>query len=279
MSRNGAGVYSLPAGSTIANGDTSDASDLNTPLQDIETDLNTARPIVAGGTGASSASGARTALGLAIGTNVQAYDAALDDISGLAVTDGNIIVGNGTNWVAESGATARTSLGLAIGTNVQAYDAGLTSVAGLTTAQGDILYLTASDTYAALNVGTAGQFLQVNSGATAPEWASPVTVAQAYLRWTTVTTSTISEDYAVTSLTDNGTGDTTVNFDGSTFNAATYAAVATCNWDTGSSAAVNVTALVDDHSTSSCRVRTWAKVNSNYTVDNSEISLVCFGGQ
>lgn len=54
----------------------------------------------------------RTDLGLVIGTNVQAWDQALDDISGLAVTDGNFIVGNGTNWVAESGSTARTSLGL-----------------------------------------------------------------------------------------------------------------------------------------------------------------------
>jgi hypothetical protein len=36
----------------------------------------------------------------------------LADIAGLAVTDGNIIVGDGSNWVAESGATARTSLGL-----------------------------------------------------------------------------------------------------------------------------------------------------------------------
>jgi hypothetical protein len=57
---------------------------------------------------------------LTIGTDVQAWDQALDDISGLAVTDGNIIVGDGTNWVAESGATARTSLGVAIGTDVQA---------------------------------------------------------------------------------------------------------------------------------------------------------------
>lgn len=54
----------------------------------------------------------RADLGLAIGTNVQAYDAGLVDIAGLAVTDGNIIVGDGTNWVAESGATARASLGL-----------------------------------------------------------------------------------------------------------------------------------------------------------------------
>jgi hypothetical protein len=68
--------------------------------------------IANGGTGASTDSGARTNLGLAIGTNVQAYDAGLADIAGLAVTNGNFIVGNGTNWVAESGSTARTSLGV-----------------------------------------------------------------------------------------------------------------------------------------------------------------------
>jgi len=36
----------------------------------------------------------------------------LDAIAKLAVTDSNIIVGNGTTWVAESGSTARTSLGV-----------------------------------------------------------------------------------------------------------------------------------------------------------------------
>jgi len=62
--------------------------------------------------GTWDASTARTNLGLVIGTNVQAYNAGLADIAGLAKTDSNIIVGNGTNWVAESGSTARTSLGL-----------------------------------------------------------------------------------------------------------------------------------------------------------------------
>jgi len=92
-----------------------------------------------GGTGATTASGARTNLGIVIGTDVQPYNAGLADIAGLATTDGNIIVGNGTNWVAESGATARSSLGLAIGTDVQAYDADLTTIAGLSSADGNFI--------------------------------------------------------------------------------------------------------------------------------------------
>lgn len=62
--------------------------------------------------GISDAAAGRTALGLVIGTNVQAYNAQLAAIAGLAVTDGNIIVGNGTTWVAESGSVARASLGV-----------------------------------------------------------------------------------------------------------------------------------------------------------------------
>ena len=42
----------------------------------------------------------------------QASDAQLDDIAGLTPSDGNFIVGDGTNFVTESAGTARTSLGL-----------------------------------------------------------------------------------------------------------------------------------------------------------------------
>ena len=59
-----------------------------------------------------SASTARTNLGLAIGSDVQAFDAQLSDVAGLTPTDSNFIVGNGSNFITESGATARTSLGL-----------------------------------------------------------------------------------------------------------------------------------------------------------------------
>ena len=77
--------------------------------------------------------------GLVVGTDVQAYDADLTAIGGLAKTDSNIIVGNGSTWVAENGATARTSLGVAIGSDVQAYDAQLADVAGLAVTNGGFI--------------------------------------------------------------------------------------------------------------------------------------------
>jgi hypothetical protein len=80
----------------------------------------------------SGASNTRTALSLVPGTNVQAYDAELLAIAGLATTDSNIIVGNGSTWVAETPSTARTSLGLAKGSDVQVWDVNLDQLAALT---------------------------------------------------------------------------------------------------------------------------------------------------
>ena len=78
----------------------------------------------------ANAGTARTNLGVAIGSDVQAYDAQLADVAGLTPADGSFIVGDGASFVAESGATARTSLGLGTAATSASTDF-LASTAGL----------------------------------------------------------------------------------------------------------------------------------------------------
>jgi hypothetical protein len=148
----------------------------------------------------------------------QPLDAELTAIAGLATTDGNIIVGNGSTWVAESGATARTSLGLTIGSDVQAYDAGLQSISGLTTSANQMIYTTGSDTYATTSLTAAGRAILDDADAAAQRTTLGLAIGsnvQAYdaglQSISGLTTSanqmiytTGSDTYATTSLTAAG---------------------------------------------------------------------------
>lgn len=84
MPRNLSDVYSLPAGTAAVFNTVANEVHVNQRFSDLEADANIVRPVTMGGTGASSASTARTNLGLAIGTDVQAFDADLSAIAALA---------------------------------------------------------------------------------------------------------------------------------------------------------------------------------------------------
>jgi hypothetical protein len=71
------------------------------------------------------------------------------DIAGLTPTDNGVIIGNGTNFVVESGATLKTSLGLTIGTDVKAQFAN-----------GQLVGTATNDSASAGNVG---EYLETNA--------------------------------------------------------------------------------------------------------------------
>lgn len=104
--------FNIIAGGAAAGVTATEFQYLNGVTGAIQTQLNARLAAANNLSDVASAATSRTNLGVAIGSDVQAYDANLDQIAALAVTDSNFIVGNGSVWVAETGAAARTSLGL-----------------------------------------------------------------------------------------------------------------------------------------------------------------------
>lgn len=139
---------------------------------------------------------ARSNLGLTIGTNVQAYDVDLTTLAELTHTDGKFIVSNGTTWVTESDSIARTSLGI---------------ISATTTAEGLVELATPAE--AALGTDTmraitpVGLFGGLNAGGSAPIYA-----CRAWVNFNGTGTVAIRASGNVSSITDNGVGNYTVNF-------------------------------------------------------------------
>lgn len=120
--------------------------------------------------------------GLTLGAGDILYATAADTLADLAIgTAGQFLVTN-------AGATAPE----------WASRPTLVSLEGLSLVQGDLIYATAADTLARLAKGTASQLLQMNAGATAPEWVTPTTTGYTLLGTITTTSGT---SQSLTSLT------------------------------------------------------------------------------
>jgi len=133
----------------VTNGDTSDASDLNGPLADLEADMNIPRPIVAGGTGASSAPAALVNLGLtATAAEINVLDGITATVTELNYVDGvtsaiqtqigtltsgkqaEVLTTNGDIVVRAGGVTTRLAVGaegtaLRVASGAPAYGSGV----------------------------------------------------------------------------------------------------------------------------------------------------------
>lgn len=177
--RDGSNVFSKPSGTTAPWASNLIASTtFNTLIDDFVTDANTARPVVAGGTGATTAAGARTNLG------AMATDATLTAFAALLTGAGKVPYATGTDtaseadsqsygrslWNVANEAALKALINAEAGVDFQAYDADTakTDVAADWTAAQAIRPKLSSETTGTLTSASANKVLQLTGGITVP---------------------------------------------------------------------------------------------------------------
>jgi len=173
MPRNGSGTYTLPSGNPVVTGTVISSTVHNNTMSDLATEMTNstdkdgqttitgdwdfnANAIIMDLDGDSKIDMSTDdrfdlTLGGVLELSLTAVKADnLDDIAALTPANSNLLVGDGTDWVLESGATLRASLGLTIGTDVQAFGAVLDDLntLGAPTTDGEFLVATDAGVFA-----------------------------------------------------------------------------------------------------------------------------------
>lgn len=198
MARNGAGVYSAPAGTLATTQTAIESARYNAFVNDLVTDANAARPIVAGGTGATTAEGALSNLGLTVTA------AELNTLDGITanVTEINYVGGATSNIQTQLNAKSP----LLSPTFTGAPTAPTASVGTNTTQIATTAFVNAE---IAGDVGAANSALvktALNAGGSAPIYA-----CRAWVTFTGASGAILGASN-VASITRFGAGNYTVNF-------------------------------------------------------------------
>jgi hypothetical protein len=167
-------------------------------------------------------------------------------------TDNQMLIYNGASWEGlaagielalkkannlsdvSSPSASRTNLGLgsaaveptsAFATAAQGAKADAAIPAPIAPADGDIL-IRSGGAWARLSKGADGQVLALDSGL--PAWADAASPVKAWVNFNGTGTVAIRDSFNVSSITDNGVGDYTVNF-ATAMSDANYAMAGSCN--------------------------------------------------